>query len=295
VQTDVGTRGGDEHRASEATQPRFAFGTNWRAFLDVLDERRIAEAEKSLCALLGRDRLAGLSFLDIGSGSGLFSLAARRLGARVHSFDYDPDSVACTATLRERYFPGEEEWTVGSGSALDADYLASLGNFDVVYAWGVLHHTGAMWQAIENAAACVAPGGLFYFALYRRTPLCRAWAWEKRWYAQASPAAQRRARQLYIALIRIGLRVTGRNFDAHVSGYAGRRGMHFERDVHDWLGGYPYESTTPGEVDAIMTRLAFERVRSTLVKRKLGLLGTGCDEYVYRRITAPSAHGDVPA
>jgi len=84
---------------------RFAFGDNWANFLTVLDDNRIQEAERSLCEMLESDRLDGKRFLDIGSGSGLFSLAARRLGATVHSFDYDPQSVACTEELRRRYFP----------------------------------------------------------------------------------------------------------------------------------------------------------------------------------------------
>src|SRR4051812_19306798 len=120
---------------------RFQFGENWREFLTGLDERRIREAETSLLEMLERDDLRGISFLDVGSGSGLFSLAARRLGARVRSFDFDPSSVWCTRTLRERYFADDPDWIVEEASALDEAYLRSLGRFDVVYSWGVLHHT----------------------------------------------------------------------------------------------------------------------------------------------------------
>lgn len=115
-------------------QPRFEFGENWRRFLSLLDDERIVSAERSLAQKLGRDRLDGLSFVDIGSGSGLFSLAAMRLGAaRVHSFDDDPASVACTAELRRRYFPDAASWVVEQGDATDPAYVGSLGTFDIVY------------------------------------------------------------------------------------------------------------------------------------------------------------------
>src|SRR6476659_5078401 len=131
--------------AEIARGERFEFGQNWSQFLASVDDERIQQAEKSLRDMLEIDSLEGKTFLDIGSGSGLFSLAARRLGARVHSFDFDSTSFACTQELRNRYFPNDVNWRVEQGSALDADYLAPLGKFDVVYSWGVLHHTGEMW------------------------------------------------------------------------------------------------------------------------------------------------------
>ena len=262
---------------------RFRFGDNWLDFARGLGADQIAKAESSLRRLLQRDSLAGLSFVDVGSGSGLFSLAAHRLGARVHSFDFDADSVVCTTRVRDRYFPGDSAWTIEQGSILDGDYVRRLGTFDVVYAWGVLHHTGAMRDALHAAAQLVASGGLFAFALYHRTLMCDLWRWEKRWYSSASPQAQQRARASYVGLLRAAFFLTGRDFQSHVSNYLSVRGMDFMHDVHDWMGGYPYESIRAAEVDTLMRQLGFTRLYATNTRLTTGLFGSGCDEYLYRR------------
>src|SRR5688500_11977895 len=162
---------------------RFQFGENWKHFLSSLNETRIVEAEKSLKEMLQVENLSNKNFLDVGSGSGIFSLAAKRLGARVHSFDYDPESVACTMELRRRYFSGDSDWTVEEGSVLDSNYVNSLGKFDVVYSWGVLHHAGQMWQALENVFESVSDDGKLFIAIYDdggwRTTM---WRWIKKAY-----------------------------------------------------------------------------------------------------------------
>ena len=262
---------------------RFGFGDNWLDFARDLGTNQIVEAEKSVRNLLRRDSLAGSSFVDVGSGSGLFSLAARRLGARVLSFDYDEDSVLCTRRLRDLHFPGDRDWTVERGSVLDRSYLRTLGTFDIVYSWGVLHHTGAMRDALAAAAALTAPGGLFAVALYRRTLLCGLWRLEKRWYAGASPEMQKRSRAVYVALLRLRFRLTGGDFQSFVENYRSQRGMNFAHNVHDWMGGYPYESISRPEVEALMQRLGLTHVCSITRPTSIGFFGSGCDEYLYRR------------
>ena len=261
----------------------FAFGKNWASYAETITEDKIEEAKKWLRRLVG-DSLSGKRFLDIGCGSGIHSLAALRLGAsEVVGIDLDADSVATTIAVLTRHAPNMN-WRASVFSVFDLDKLG-LGQFDVVYSWGVLHHTGDMYRALHCASTAVTPRGMFVFALYRVTAMCWFWKIEKRWYAHSSRSTQAFARSIYVAFFWLGKFVTRGRFRAHVAQYSRNRGMDFYHDVHDWLGGWPYESISPEQVEVEMATLNFQPHRvPARQKRSLGIFGSGCDEFVYCRI-----------
>lgn len=269
----------DPERLSDAAG-HFAFGENWASYAAQVSEFQRTEGYRALAALLGRKSLTGSSFLDIGSGSGLHSLAALELGAKhVLALDVDSESVATTRRLLAQYAPADASYEVRLASILSSE-LGRIGDFDIVYSWGVLHHTGRMREAIKDAAGFVRPGGVFAFALYRKTLLCPLWKLEKRIYANAPNWLQSLIRGGYVTLFRLCLTLAGRSFRGYVDDYSKNRGMDFYHDAHDWLGGWPYESISPPEVDALMSKLGFTRIRANLRHSRLI---TGCDEYVYQR------------
>jgi 2-polyprenyl-6-hydroxyphenyl methylase/3-demethylubiquinone-9 3-methyltransferase len=270
----------NEHTEEAKRGERFEFGANWTRFLESLDEARIASAESSLCHMLGTDSLQGKTFVDIGCGSGLFSLAARRLGATIHSFDYDPKSVNCTAELRRRYFADDSQWTVEAGSALDAAYLSALGKFDVVYSWGVLHHTGDMASALANAAGLVAPGGKLFIAIYNdQGDRSRRWRWIKKRYNHSSKVG----RFVIVSLIMAHFWWKPMLTDL-LSGHPGRtwrqyrrhRGMSPVWDAVDWTGGYPFEVATPELI------FDFYRVRGFSMVKLKTCQNEGCNQFVFQ-------------
>ena len=267
----------DNHAMEVAAGERFQFGKNWRQFLDKLNEQRIEEAQHSLLDLLETETLEGKSFLDIGSGSGLFSLAARKLGARVHSFDFDPMSVSCTQHLRDSFFPKDTQWTVQRGSVLDEGFLETLGHFDFVYSWGVLHHTGEMWRAFDLAAARVAPGGTLSIAIYNRHKRSELWLSIKKLYC-SGPLGKALVCGTIIPLKTVKILISSILRRKNLfSDHHKKRGMSLVQDWFDWLGGYPYEYAS---VEAIFKYFEQKNFRMTNLKTNNHL---GNNEFVFKR------------
>lgn len=276
-----------QHEKEVAAGARFEFGKNWSAFLSVLDDERISKAEESLKQMLEVDDLNGKTFLDVGSGSGLFSLAARRLGARVHSFDFDGNSFACTKELRRRYFDGDADWNVEQGSALDRAYVESLGKFDIVYSWGVLHHTGSMWEALENASIPVAEGGKLFIAIYNDTgSQAERWHWIKKTYCRLPGLLKTPFAVLTIApqeikgIVKSIVTLKPMSYIRSWTRYKNDRGMNRWYDIIDWVGGFPYEVASPEEIFEFYKAKGF-----SIAKLKTKGVGLGCNEFVFKAET----------
>lgn len=268
--------------SADETAGRFAFGENWSRYAVVVDETHLAEAVAGLRRLLGGNELRGMSFLDIGCGSGLHAVAALRLGAaQVHAIDFDPKSVETARATLTRFCAGDA-WSVERRSVFDLDPMSD-GRYDIVYSWGVLHHTGDMDSAIRHTCAMVSPGGQLLIALYRKTMACRFWRIEKRWYASASQGSQRLARLVYTGLRDMDLVLSGKSPRRMREEYFRNRGMSQEHDVHDWLGGYPYESISPDQARALMEVQGFDLREQWTQRQGFGFFGSGCDEYAFVR------------
>jgi 2-polyprenyl-6-hydroxyphenyl methylase/3-demethylubiquinone-9 3-methyltransferase len=275
-------------------ETRFEFGENWRSFLRHLDEDRIDQACRSLAILLGlrdsQDRpLQGKTFLDLGSGSGLFSLAAYRMGAQVVSIDYDPQCVACTDQLRRRESAGVDRWKIEQGSVLDQTLMRSLGSFDVVYSWGVLHHTGQMHRAIDAAIDRVVENGTLAIAIYNdQGAASRRWLAIKKTYQRLPkplrPAWVTLVASWYESKFALARLARGKN-PLPFSDWKKKkldRGMSAWHDWVDWIGGLPFEVASPDEITKRLSEKGFRLVHQTTVGK-----GWGCNEYVFRKHPVP--------
>jgi SAM-dependent methyltransferase len=238
----------------------FSFGENWKKYLSDLEEPTIGHAVNSFVDFTQLSSLEGHTFLDIGSGSGLSSLVAYRLGAkRIVSVDIDPNSIDCITALRNRFASGTNLWAIRQGSALDRSFLHSLGVFSYVYSWGVLHHTGSMWQALENVANSVDFAGKLHIALYNHHRNSEKWLKIKRacnrWPRTVLPVAKVTLALSMHALLLARFQSPTKYMRQYAT--PEKRGMSFWRDIEDWLCGLPYEYCKPDQVVDFLSKRGF--------------------------------------
>ena len=239
----------------------FKFGKNWQKFIKTVNEEKIKDAENALSSMVD---VRGKTFLDIGCGSGLMSLAARRLGAKVFSFDNDPLCVECARELRKAYW-NSYNWTIDQGNVLDMNYVCSLGKFDVVYAWGVLHHTGDMWRAFRMIP--ILATDTVFVAVYNDQGIrSMVWNFFKEFYC-SSWFGKTICTAVFFPL-----------FYLNSLRKKKKRGMSVYYDIVDWLGGYPYEVAAPDRVITFFKCSGFE------LKKIIKTKGLGNNQYVFSKM-----------
>jgi SAM-dependent methyltransferase len=272
---------------TNTAEMRFEFGKNWQRFVRrYVTRERCDIAKQRLLKFTGRDSLRGVDFLDIGCGSGLHSLAAYEAGAdRVFSFDYDPHSVAATSVLRQSA-GNPSNWHLERGDVLHKHYIAELGKWNFVYCWGVLHHTGDVWQAIHNAQSIVAAGGMFYVALYSSDVVSpeaqNFWLEKKHDYNKSGRL--KRAYMMWWYIWTYQMQSQWRRFPEfarRAAAYKVNRGMNIFSDIRDWLGGWPMQYVADQKVvDLLEQQCGFELVNVST--------GEACTEFLFRRTGAPT-------
>ena len=250
----------------------FNFGENWETFSDEsLDKIKFENALKSLKELIGLDNIKGKRFIDIGCGSGIFSISALRMGAsEVVGIDISKESVT-TSKSNSKRFDTKGKINFLHKSIFDKN---NLGIFDVVYSWGVLHHTGNMWKAIDNSLKLVNNGGLFVIAIYNKHWTSPIWSGVKKFY-NISP----KFIQTFMVFVFYFIIAFGKFLVTFKNPFVQRRGMSFYYDIVDWIGGYPYEYASKDEIKDYVEQRGFK-----LIKFVKTPVPTGCNEFVFRKL-----------
>lgn len=253
----------------------FNFGINWNNFsTKFLDGAKLNIALNSLEQLIGMDNIKCKSFLDIGCGSGIFAIAASKSGAqKVVGIDISKESIETSLFNKQRFLPdGNVEFL--HKSVFDDDFN-ELGCYDIVYSWGVLHHTGDMWKAIGVSTMMVGCNGLFVLAIYNKHWSSPLWKIVKRIY-NLSPVIIRQVMVcvFYCVIALAKFFVTTKNPFKDK-----KRGMSFYYDVVDWIGGYPYQYATISQIQSFIEAKGFK-----LINFRSPVMPTGCNEFVFQKM-----------
>jgi ubiquinone/menaquinone biosynthesis C-methylase UbiE len=140
------------------------FGT--RSYFDRIEDYRYNVYATWMKGAIGFDSYSGKRLLEVGCGTGTDLLQFARGGSRVVGVDLTPRSIEITRQ-RFRVYDLDGEFAIG-----DAENLAFPDNsFDVVYSFGVIHHTPDTRRAVSEFHRVLKPGGRAIVMLYNRASL----------------------------------------------------------------------------------------------------------------------------
>jgi SAM-dependent methyltransferase len=257
----------------------FNFGSNWKNYSKyALSGKKIETAKLHFDKLFENIDLNEKSFLDIGFGQGLSLLIATEKNANTVGCDINPLCSEVLLFNMKMFNNNLNEIPVVIGSINDETTVENIlklndGNlFDIVHSWGVLHHTGNMWKAIEKSKNLVTKNGIFVIAIYNKHFTAKFWHLIKKVYNSSGWFIKNLMLAGYLPLIFIRYLLYFQN------PMKLPRGMNIYYDAIDWLGGYPYQYASIDEILDYMNQNGFTQVR---IVKTSGF--TGCNEFVFKK------------
>ncbi len=139
------------------------------SFYDVVWTEYIPEyeaSEKHWLLFYSPEEVKGKTVLDAGCGTGVFSIIFARNGAaKVTGIDISPGSLGTARGLKEKFGLANAEF-----QQQDMLHLSFRdASFDIVWAWGTVHHTTDPLGAITELIRVLKPGGSLFLAIYKQT------------------------------------------------------------------------------------------------------------------------------
>jgi ubiquinone/menaquinone biosynthesis C-methylase UbiE len=155
--------------STSASAPRYT-----REYYEQIEQYRY-EAEPEIFSFAQFTRYYGKMLLEVGVGSGTDFLQWVRAGARAYGVDLTPEAIEHVRHRLAIYNLRAEETRTASCESLPYDEAT----FDIVYGWGVLHHTPNTQKAIEEIVRVTRLGGTCRLMLYHRRSLVALYVWIK--------------------------------------------------------------------------------------------------------------------
>jgi ubiquinone/menaquinone biosynthesis C-methylase UbiE len=139
------------------------------SFYDVVWTEYIPEyeaSEKHWLLFFSPEEVKGKAVLDSGCGTGIFSIIFAKNGAgQVTGIDISPGSLGTAESLKQKF--GLTNARFEQQDMLHLPYDDA--SFDIVWAWGTVHHTTDPLGAIDGLIRVLKPGGSILLAIYKKT------------------------------------------------------------------------------------------------------------------------------